>query len=508
MADGPLKQLVQAMKAKRASRLGGGRVTDSLPGEDVGYPEYDVQSPDVMDSSAGYSPQIYQTGFEGTSADPQEDISLFPEPEAATAVQPAADGDVDIDMGEGGGTPATPVADCKDGNCPVVKPRAGSSMPNVLRDGKVTRQEAPAQTAAAPGRMTFADVGRVEYPIRSGIDGKLLSTYEGFNIEDLQRLAASEMQQSNDFFAANKVIEGTFHRNNALEYQKKILIEQQTQQAYGAMLQAHAAEADARMKAEPDYAHKVRLGILDDLSMTPAQAAYSLATYDLAEQAEVEKMAGVQTGITPASSEKATFFRQREAQALEEVVGHRIATLALSHQRRVAGGGLSTQEAIQEARVSQNVMLHNLFSAVEATDLPRLTGTQAGQAINPAAAKAVIENKIYPYLATTFTADATAGLTPGSVEYDTARIQSENTAKQWSEGLMAGYMNKANEGGVLDAKNKTTGQVIGGWAGQGIAGAVDFAEKWGGAGWDWVNRQLQGESNGSADTSTNQTSNQ
>lgn len=366
-----LQELVQDIENKSQKRLGGQRVTAGLPGEDVGFPEYELQAPDVGDALATYSggQRQFTGGFEGTMAEAE------PAPQAQA--QPVAYGDAP--------TPAQQTQ-CPGGQCPVPGQtrQYSSGMPSMGGGGSsmptkaVPRKEEPAlsvpqQAAAAvtPAPSWMEGVDRDDIEFRAPISGEVTASIPVYDEQQIvQVLDFYRNRQAEILRDPNRAYEATIYGSRAAFLERMIFEQRATIAASATYNNAMELQRQKFLENQPDYGPKAKMQLLGDTSMTPQQAAREAFIYDLAEMGQIslkDTAAGNPEAIQAAnevmrSAEGQTRMTEliRQAQQVRIVAD---AGVALSIGAGQDGSDPATQKALGAAHTAMVTNLMGMYPA-------------------------------------------------------------------------------------------------------------------------------------------------
>lgn len=287
----PTEQLNQDLAKKRGARLGGRRTDQFAPGEDVGYIEYDGQSPDIGNAVAAYDgtsepmmePQ-QGSGFAGTAMD----SLVEPEP-AAPRQTPVMQASMQGDDGEVIQT-GCPGGVCETGNASAAPQLFGDDTavtpPAQPENAEGEASDSGEQPQAQPDYSLASSVKVFQIPISDPVTGQsiggipVLDTAGLAKFVDAQSALASQARQRKDaagFFQ---------HMSLAKEGMAYIGKTQAISAAAFSLATTLSAEHEELVRSSPEYGFNKLQEIFSRPNVTAAEAAYEATEYQTANFAK------------------------------------------------------------------------------------------------------------------------------------------------------------------------------------------------------------------------------
>jgi hypothetical protein len=259
-----------------------------LPEQDVGYIEYEGQSPDIGNAVASYdSPAMMApSGFDGTAAEPvmQESPSS---PFQQASLRPDNEGEV-VEAG------------CPDGKCGTgIGPRSPGGFQlgpgERLVPGSVRESSAPATQVAAAGQPAAAKPAGPDYSLTSNIPvttiaipspvtGETVASIPVLQIEGLQRFTDTMMARAN---AAGQAQNWPMYMQNltmakaGLEQMRR---SQDISVASATLITSLHAEREAYLASLPDANINAKVSVFSRPDLSAEDAAWEVTNNEFAEQ--------------------------------------------------------------------------------------------------------------------------------------------------------------------------------------------------------------------------------
>lgn len=458
----PTEQLNQDLAKKRGARLGGRRTDQFAPGEDVGYIEYDGQSPDIGNAVAAYdgtSEQMMEpqqgSGFAGTAMD----SLVEPEP-AATRQTPVMQASMQGDDGEVIQT-GCPGGVCRPGNASAAPQRIGGDdlvlTPPAQRE--IAESGEQAQSPVDYSLVSNIPITRIDIP--NPVTGEITGSIPMLQTEGLMKYVDAMGAKANEAAQRQSYQEYVRFNTMAKMGMQQVLKSQALHSAALGLANSLQMEHELFKQTQPDYRIQAELSVLSDPKLTPTDAAREITISQIAEIGLVKQ--GEQ------ADETLPQYQELYAQNLNRAHSSRLSQSLFAIKNLQANNeNQLTPEAVEAAKQSAVDVINNtLLSAYK--PFWEEQGQDAFEGVQ-------MYNNLYGVFAPDMMADLAGQYeAEGRNPLEANALAMRDTARN-IEGFRNTLVQIYTQNGVYDTQPKSPMQVVEEKAGAGINETMQFFE--------------------------------